>query len=78
MVAQADLPRTACVAEHRPQDPTRHILLRTRAAADPEYPFRSWQDQLDGFLDGNRGKAAREQLTLIRIYEELCSLGRRL
>lgn len=29
-----------------------------------------WQDQLDGFLNGNRGKAAREQLTLIRIYEE--------
>ena len=34
-----------------------------------------WQDQLDGFLNGNRSKAAREQLTLIRIYEELCSLG---
>ena len=26
-------------------------------------------------MNGNRSKAAREQLTLIRIYEELCSLG---
>jgi len=34
-----------------------------------------WQDHLDGFLNGNRSKGAREQLTLIRIYEELCSLG---
>ena len=26
-------------------------------------------------MNGNRGKAAREQLTLIRIYEELRALG---
>jgi transposase len=41
----------------------------------PKPKIGPWQDQLDGFLNGNRGKAAREQLTLIRIYEELCSLG---
>ncbi|QPC92981.1 IS21 family transposase [Mesorhizobium sp. INR15] len=34
-----------------------------------------WQDQLDGLLDGNHGKAGRERLTLIRIYEELRGLG---
>jgi transposase len=34
-----------------------------------------WQDQLDGLLSGNHGKAARERLTLIRIYEELRGLG---
>ncbi|TJW12882.1 MAG: IS21 family transposase [Mesorhizobium sp.] len=34
-----------------------------------------WQDQLDGFLNGNHGKAARERLTLIRIFEELRGLG---
>src|SRR6476661_789420 len=34
-----------------------------------------WQDQLDGLLSSNHGKAARERLTLIRIYEELRGLG---
>jgi transposase len=41
----------------------------------PQPKIGPWQDQLDGFLNGNRGKAAREQLTLIRIYEELRGLG---
>src|SRR5437899_12557910 len=34
-----------------------------------------WRDQLDGLLLENAGKPARERLTLIRIFEELCALG---
>ena len=34
-----------------------------------------WRGQLDGLLLANEGKAARERLTLIRIFEELRSLG---
>ena len=34
-----------------------------------------WREQLDGVLRANEGKPARERLTLIRIFEELRSLG---
>src|SRR5258707_9244089 len=34
-----------------------------------------WAAQLDGLLSGNAGKSAREQLTLIRIFEELRGRG---
>jgi transposase len=34
-----------------------------------------WRAQLDELLLANEGKAARERLTLIRIFEELCGLG---
>jgi transposase len=34
-----------------------------------------WRDQLDGLLLTNEGKAARERLTLIRMFEELRGLG---
>ena len=34
-----------------------------------------WRDQLDGLLLANEGKPAREQLTLIRIFEELRERG---
>src|SRR5436853_1019450 len=34
-----------------------------------------WRDQLDGRLLENEGKAARERLTLIRVFEELRGLG---
>ena len=34
-----------------------------------------WRDELDRLLLANEGKPAREKLTLIRIYEELCALG---
>ena len=34
-----------------------------------------WRDQLDGLLLDNEGKPARERLTLIRIFEELRTLG---
>ncbi len=36
-----------------------------------------WQADLDALLGGNEGKARRERLTLIRIYEELQGLGYR-
>src|SRR5436309_8256629 len=34
-----------------------------------------WREQLDQLLLANEGKAARERLTLIRMFEELCGLG---
>jgi transposase len=34
-----------------------------------------WRDQLDGLLLANEGKAARERLTPIRMFEELRGLG---
>src|SRR5438105_15377848 len=34
-----------------------------------------WRDQLDGLLLANAGKPAREQLTLIRIFEALRAVG---
>jgi transposase len=34
-----------------------------------------WQEALDGMLAANEGKAARERLTLIRIFEELRGRG---
>ena len=34
-----------------------------------------WRDRLDGLLLENAGKPAREQLTRIRIFEELRALG---
>ena len=34
-----------------------------------------WRDQLEGLLLANAGKPAREQLTLIRIFEELRAVG---
>ena len=34
-----------------------------------------WQSRLEQFLVSNAGKASRERLTLIRIFEELRGLG---
>lgn len=34
-----------------------------------------WREQVDQFLQANEGKQSRERLTLIRIYEELRTLG---
>jgi hypothetical protein len=34
-----------------------------------------WRDELDRLLLANHGKASRERLTMIRIYEELHALG---
>lgn len=35
----------------------------------------AWKGDVERFLIANEGKAARERLTLIRIYEEVRSLG---
>ena len=34
-----------------------------------------WRERLEALLEENEGKAARERLTLIRIFEELRGLG---
>ena len=44
-------------------------------AVQPQPKLGPWRDQLDALLLGNEGKAARERLTLIRIFETLRGLG---
>ncbi len=34
-----------------------------------------WRERLESLLEDNEGKSARERLTLVRLYEELCGLG---
>src|SRR4051812_43535959 len=41
----------------------------------PRPKLGRWAAELDGLLAGNAGKSAREQLTLIRIFEELRGRG---
>ena len=41
----------------------------------PRPKLGRWAVELDGVLEGNAAKAAREQLTLIRIFEELRGRG---
>jgi predicted transcriptional regulator len=41
----------------------------------PRPKLGRWATELDGLLSGNAGKSAREQLTLIRIFEELRERG---
>jgi transposase len=41
----------------------------------PRPKLGRWAAELEGFLAGNAAKAAREQLTLIRIFEELRERG---
>ena len=41
----------------------------------PRPKLGRWTAELEAFLEGNAAKSAREQLTLIRIYEELRSRG---
>jgi transposase len=41
----------------------------------PRPAIDRWRADLDRILAENAGKAARERLTLVRIYEELCGLG---
>ena len=44
-------------------------------AVQPQPKLGPWRDQLDALLLGNEGKAARERLTLMRIFETLRVLG---
>jgi transposase len=43
--------------------------------AQPFPKIGPWSDRLDQLLLANEAKAARERLTLIRLFEELCGLG---
>jgi hypothetical protein len=43
--------------------------------AQPLPKIGPWSDQLDQLLLANEAKVARERLTLIRLFEELCGLG---
>src|SRR5271154_6183618 len=43
--------------------------------AQPLPKIGPWRDKLDQLLLANEAKVARERLTLIRLFEELCWLG---
>src|SRR6266705_2035056 len=49
--------------------------FRYEREAQPLPKIGPWTDQLDGLLLANEGKAARERLTLIRLFEELRGRG---
>src|SRR5712692_10054253 len=49
--------------------------FRYERGRQPRPRIDPWRGQLDGLLLANEGKAARERLTLIRIFEELRGLG---
>src|SRR5258708_37742625 len=44
-------------------------------AVQPRPKLGAWHGDLDRMLSDNEGKAARERLTLIRVFEELRGLG---
>src|ERR1700730_4605719 len=73
---QDDLPRVSGVAKGRAQGhPVAGDRVSLRASRQPLPRIDPWRDQLDGLLLENKGKPARERLTLIRIFEELRALG---
>ena len=49
--------------------------FRYEREAQPLPKIGPWADQLDELLLANEGKAARERLTLIRLFEELRNRG---
>ena len=49
--------------------------FRYEREAQPLPKIGPWRDRLDQVLLANEGKAARERLTLIRLFEELRGLG---
>jgi len=49
--------------------------FRYEREAQPLPKIGPWRDKLDQLLLANEGKAARERLTLIRLFEELGGLG---
>src|SRR5258705_3615853 len=73
---QGDLPRAWRIAQGGPQGhPFRGdgVPVRARdAAASEDGP---WRTEIDRLLATNESKAARERLTLIRLFEELRGLG---
>ena len=49
--------------------------FRYKRETQPLPKIGPWRDQLDALLLANEGRAARERLTLIRIFEEVRGLG---
>ena len=49
--------------------------FRYERSRQPMPRLGPWRERLDAFLDANAQKAARERLTLVRIFEELQGLG---
>jgi transposase len=49
--------------------------LEYQRLVQPRPKLGAWHDDLDRMLLANEGKAARERLTLIRVFEELRGLG---
>ena len=49
--------------------------FRYEREAQPLPKIGPWRDKLDQLLLANEGKASRERLTLIRLFEELRGLG---
>jgi transposase len=50
-------------------------IFRYERGRQPRPRIDPWQDELDGLLQANAEKPARERLTLIRVFEELRRLG---
>lgn len=44
-------------------------------SVQPQPKIGPWKDELDRLLAVNAGRASRERLTLIRVFEELRGLG---
>jgi transposase len=72
----------AIVRELKVSRNTVRKVLRSGATAfaygrqvQPQPKLGRWRENLDQMLAANEAKAARERLTLIRIFEELCGLG---
>ncbi|EGY00530.1 integrase catalytic subunit [Nitrospirillum viridazoti Y2] len=49
--------------------------FRYERTTQPQPKIGPWRERLDALLLANEGKAARERLTLVRIYEELRGAG---
>src|ERR1700731_3636925 len=70
---QRDLPRAALIAEGGTEgNATEFHYERSR---QPLPRIGPWRQRLESLLEENESKAARERLTLIRLYEELRGLG---
>ena len=58
-------------AEPQTAEPESASLTRPQPEEQPLPRIGPWQEDLDKLLTANEGKASRERLTLIRIFEDL-------
>ena len=49
--------------------------FRYERLVQPQPKLGSWVGELERLLEANEGKARRERLSLVRMYEELAALG---